>query len=648
MNLLFINNLNQNLMKKVLLFLVAFFTLFGAVKAQSEDATISADAIQYWVGEGQNQIIVIISWCEETETAFAWGYRFDSDSVIVADAMAAIAASDNRLTIVGAAPSNITYQDDTYDLTMEGDYPCFNVNGAFAQDYFYAVNVGNGDVVKFGASLCANYPSDYSYMYWTTPVQPAVEPGTDVSFSPNLVQYWVGEGWNEVVFSVVWNGKALAWGYRFDEDTTTVQDAMDAIAASDTHFSVIEYGSYVSDFLYVEGTDTFRLSQVPDDYPGYFYFNLSVNHEASRYGVTHPLVHGDFVKWADNYVATITDSTWVEGEYPYWDYTYVWPQLISPAPAPEEAASSEELFDGIVGTEGCQAIHYSDPAILGWASTCTVKRGPQNIMNPTVFASFGNEENAVGAIDTINSMDVVCLGDYGSAVLTFDTPIQDGEGYDFAVFENAFDDNFLELAFVEVSSDGVNYFRFPSVSNTQTDVQIDGFGSLDATKLHNLAGKYKGGWGTPFDLADLPEDTLLDITNITHVKIVDVVGCVNPRYATRDSRGHIINDPYPNNVQGGGTKTGFDLAGVCVMNGWRPAAVREYVENSLNVYPNPCNTQVTVETNIGEPVMLFNSVGKLVYRTIADNNSMVLNVSDYPAGLYIVKCGNRTARIVKM
>ena len=245
-------------------------------------------------------------------------------------------------------------------------------------------------------------------------------------------------------------------------------------------------------------------------------------------------------------------------------------------------------------------------------------------------------------------MDVVCLGDYGSAVLTFDTPIQDGEGYDFAVFENAFDDYFLELAFVEVSSDGVNYFRFPAISNTSSDVQVGTYDTVYCNRLHNLAGKYKGGWGTPFDLADLPEDTLLDINNITHVKIVDVVGCVNPRYATRDSRGHIINDPYPNNVQGGGTKTGFDLAGVCVMNGWRPNTVREYVENSLNVYPNPCNTQVTVETNIGEPVMLFNSVGKLVYRTTADNNSMILNVSDYPAGLYIVKCGNRTARIVKM
>ena len=646
-------------MKKVLLFLAVFCTMFGAVKAQNVDATISADEIQYWVGEGQNQVVISITWCSYTEKALAWGYRFDSDSVMLLDALTAIANADSRLMIVGAAPSNITYQDDQYNLTMcpnpdaqwgdeDYDAPMHSINGLMGQNYMAAEPIGNNDIVKVGGSACGIFSDDWSSISWTTPILPVGAPGTDVSFSPNFVQYWVGEGWNEVVFSVVWDGKALAWGYRFDEDTTTVQDAMDAIAASDTHFSVIEYGSYVSDFLYVEGNDTFRLSQVPDDYPGYVYFNLSVNQVASWYGATHPLVHGDFVKWADNYVATITDSTWVEGEYPYWDYTYVWPQLISPAPAPEEVAASAEVFDGIVGTEGCQAIHYSAPAILGWASTCTVKRGPQNINDPTVFASFGNEENAVGAIDTINSMDVVCLGDYGSAVLTFDTPIQDGEGYDFAVFENAFDDYFLELAFVEVSSDGVNYFRFPAISNTSSDVQVGTYDTVYCNRLHNLAGKYKGGWGTPFDLADLPEDTLLDINNITHVKIVDVVGCVNPRYATRDSRGHIINDPYPNNVQGGGTKTGFDLAGVCVMNGWRPNTVREYVENSLNVYPNPCNTQVTVETNIGEPVMLFNSVGKLVYRTTADNNSMILNVSDYPAGLYIVKCGNRTARIVKM
>ena len=49
-------------------------------------------------------------------------------------------------------------------------------------------------------------------------------------------------------------------------------------------------------------------------------------------------------------------------------------------------------------------------------------------------------------------------GDAGVAVMTFECPIADGPGYDFAVFENGFAPNpsepnimFLELAFVEAA-----------------------------------------------------------------------------------------------------------------------------------------------------------------------------------------------------
>lgn len=635
-------------MKKVLFFLAVFCTMFGAVKAQNVDATISADEIQYWVGEGQNQVVISITWCSYTEKALAWGYRFDSDSVMLLDALTAIANADSRLTVVGAAPSNILYIEGSDTLTMcpnpdaewgddDYDVPMHSINGLWGQNGMASEPIGNGDTVKIGGYACSVTDATWTYLSWSTPVLPALVPGADVTFSPNLVQYWIGEGLYEATMIVDWcnDGTALAWGYRFNEDSVTVAEMVQAVADADEHFGYEGSLSWLNNIYYLNGTDTAH--QISPDYIAY-------NHNGGYADVTTAeyIFHGDYVKFGGWMCSDYDTTTWVS----------TWHDLISPAPAPAEVGPSDEVFDGIVGTEGCQAIHYSDTAIIGWATACTVTRGPQNINDPTVFASFGNEENAVGAIDTFNNMDIVSLGDYGVAILTFETPIQNGDGYDFAVFENAFNDSFLELAFVEVSSDGVNYFRFPAISNTPTDTQVDGFGSLDATKLHNLAGKYKGGWGTPFDLADLPEDTLLDINNITHVKIVDVVGCINPRYATRDSRGHIINDPYPNNVQGGGTKSGFDLAGVCVMNGWRPSvdttSVAEYADNHVRVYPNPCNTQITVEANIGEPIMLFNSVGTLVYRTTADDTNMILNVSNYPAGLYILRCGNRTARIVKM
>jgi len=80
-------------------------------------------------------------------------------------------------------------------------------------------------------------------------------------------------------------------------------------------------------------------------------------------------------------------------------------------------------------------------------------------------ASFGDESEALGVAEG-NSVDVLSLGDMGQATLTFDVEIEDGEGWDFAVFENSLDDTFLELAFVEVSSDGEDFYLFPAVSLT--------------------------------------------------------------------------------------------------------------------------------------------------------------------------------------
>ena len=186
---------------------------------------------------------------------------------------------------------------------------------------------------------------------------------------------------------------------------------------------------------------------------------------------------------------------------------------------------------------------------------------------------------------------------------------------------------FLELAFVEVSSDGNNFFRFNSVSLTPTNTQVGGFGVLDTTNLHNLAGKYCAGYGTPFDLEELKDvNSLLDVNSITHVRIIDVVGYVQPadfsgdgivnfidysifaaaylsepndenwnqdcdiaqpadniidmldlawfvdewlsenNYASYDSQGHQINDPWPTPFPTGG----FDLDAVGVIHQNQP------------------------------------------------------------------------------
>lgn len=215
-------------------------------------------------------------------------------------------------------------------------------------------------------------------------------------------------------------------------------------------------------------------------------------------------------------------------------------------------------FDGAVGTTGCQAIGISNPNIVSWAKGVEVKRGFQGTSS-TSYTAYGKNYMAQGIPDSTTTR-AISLGRNGEAIITFDRPIINGNGYDFAVFENGFSSTYLELAFVEVSSDGVHYFRFPATSNSTSE------GSIDPTLINNLAGKYEVGYGTPFNLDDINDNANLDKSDIRFVKLVDVNGGVD-----LDAQGNIIYD-----ATSGGPATGFDLTGVCVLNGGNPYLISNF------------------------------------------------------------------------
>ena len=215
---------------------------------------------------------------------------------------------------------------------------------------------------------------------------------------------------------------------------------------------------------------------------------------------------------------------------------------------------------------GTTAMHADSSAFVAWATGCVAEPGPMNITNPGggTAGSGWPASNVIGYPQ--GTMGVTCLGDGGMATVTFASPICNRSGPDFAVFENGFENAqtpgfwFLELGFVEVSSDGEHFFRFPAYSNTQTLTQIGGMGCIDPSQIHNLASKYGAMYGTPFDLDEVPDDPLLDKDNITHVRIVDVVGCIDPEYATYDCQGNPVNDPWPTAFASGGMD--LDAVGV--------------------------------------------------------------------------------------
>ncbi|MDR7211383.1 T9SS type A sorting domain-containing protein [Flavobacterium piscis] len=301
---------------------------------------------------------------------------------------------------------------------------------------------------------------------------------------------------------------------------------------------------------------------------------------------------------------------------------------------------SAQSYAPAAGQPGSTAIAKNSSVFIGWATGITVVRGPQNITNPTgPTATTGTPSD--GMKGGISGNSVVSLGDGGSATLTFDIPIANGPGFDFAVFENGFSDTFLELAFVEVSSDGINFFRFPSHSETQTAISVGGFGSVDCTYINNLAGKYRVGFGTPFDLSDIPDNILLDKDNITHVKVVDVIGTIDLLYASLDSYGNIINEQYPTPFASGG----FDLSGVGVIN-QKTLDNKDFNSDSVTLYPNPASDIVYLNHNEESSIIIYDITGQIIKQLPVANHKEII-VSDLNAGTYLFEINIQERKIVK-
>lgn len=296
------------------------------------------------------------------------------------------------------------------------------------------------------------------------------------------------------------------------------------------------------------------------------------------------------------------------------------------------------------GQVGSIAIHKDSSIIISWATTATITRGYLNINDTTISingnnkASFGIPSNATGPAEG-NSSDIVSLGDRGTAILFFENGISNGTGYDFAIFENSFTDDFLELAFVEVSSNGIDFTRFPAISLTQTNTQTTSFGPTQSQQINNLAGSFRQAFGTPFDLEELQGTPNLDLMNIKWVKIIDVVGSIGAN-TSYDSQNNRVNDPYPTAFESGG----FDLDGVGVMHEGLTNGINENSKNRFNIFPNPFQNNITIiNNNQDENADLYYQILDFYGRIISSgklSKKLELNLEHLPTGTYILEIEN--------
>ena len=244
-----------------------------------------------------------------------------------------------------------------------------------------------------------------------------------------------------------------------------------------------------------------------------------------------------------------------------------------------------------------------NPLFRGWAAE-VVSYQPA----PGLASQWTDPNLALGPA-TGSIADIVSLGDLGQdqidqgispghITLSFDGPIRQGGGYDFVVFENGFAANanwdedsvagqmFAELAYVEVSSNGEDFVRFPAVSLTAGRVDFL-LGTIEAGTIYNLAGKHPNAYGTctgtPFDLSDIADypdvvSGLVDINDVQYVRIVDIPGSgdfydqavmyVNPKtYPDWDvyANNHPIYDAWNTSLAPINPSGGFDLEAIGVL-----------------------------------------------------------------------------------
>ncbi len=206
-----------------------------------------------------------------------------------------------------------------------------------------------------------------------------------------------------------------------------------------------------------------------------------------------------------------------------------------------------------------------NPELVAWANAFL-----NYLPGPNVSQTWQTPGGALGPTNDTgfhnsNTTTIVTLGDGGSITLSFATPILDTDGFDLVVFENGVSTTpgrgFFELAFVEVSSNGTDFYRFSGRSSTPRPTSTYAFLELSPTDLDGLAGKYPATYGTPFDFA------WLGVTMVSHVRIVDIVGDGR----TLDAEGRPIYDPYPT-----AESAGFDLDAVAAhvtarYSSWRKA-----------------------------------------------------------------------------
>lgn len=127
------------------------------------ESTIDASEITYWVGTGSNQAVVAVNW---SNGAYAWGVRFNGESITVQDALDSMAAYDYRFDYsADSYLNNITFDEGNLHLTgLLGSFWESKHNGIL--DMGLAQTLVNGDFEKWAEPAAGVVTDSVYYDGW--------------------------------------------------------------------------------------------------------------------------------------------------------------------------------------------------------------------------------------------------------------------------------------------------------------------------------------------------------------------------------------------------------------------------------------------------------------------------------------------------
>ena len=535
--------------------MIALLLSFTSILAQSlnsvaPNGSFMSDGIEYWVGEGENEIGLILYYNNSVadNDCFVLGYRFSGSNTSLEDALTEISTTDQRFQKNGTGFLN----DFAFDYNEDGVYefssssPDCDKGLAIQLLKNCSFTSGMNSEILQGDNWYSVEYNGFNGTCWAQVSEYAPVPtlgGGNNSCDITSLPYT--EGFDTY-------GVSSSGNYTFPTCWTKITTGNTPNISSSKHSGLGGLYMQVANNAQVVAvfpklSDDINLNSLVMTFWG------KVNSIDKRI-VLGVMTDKDDISTFDTVFALNPSTTsWQEYTADFTQYENTGKYIAFMAKGWEDVGNAYYIDDIELYADTLASLpSMTDENIIAWAKGMEVTRADS--------ITTGNYYDAIGQANTTNFVAIY----RGMATATFDRPIKNGTGADFVIFANENGNN--GQAYVEVSSDGENFFRFA-----------------------NKTSVLSTGYGTAYDLSDIEDNTNLDKNNIRLIRLTD------------DSLG------------------GFNLAGIGIYNGGEQYLIADF-ENMLSSANSYEIVTSTTGTLIGQ-----DEFGMSMYSQNYNNGGLVFN-----------------------